>query len=145
MTAVAAEPTMINLLVITHGEFGAYLVEAAEGIVGAQGAGVRCVGISPRMAVNEVRERIETAIRDLNTADGLVILTDMPGGTPCNVAMPLSRNLAGVSVVSGINLYMLVTAFNHRKSASMEELIDKILSAGRRAIVDIKSKFMAAG
>jgi PTS system mannose-specific IIA component len=145
MTPAAGTGTMINVLVITHGEFGAYLVEAAEGIVGPQGPGVRCVGISSRTPVGEVRERIQKAIQELDTADGLVILTDMPGGTPCNVAMPLSKDLPKVSVVSGVNLYMLVTAFNHRRGSAMEDFIDKVLSAGRRAIVDIKSKFLGKG
>lgn len=133
---------MVNILVVTHGEFGAYLVEAAEGIVGQQGPGVRSIGISPRMTVAQVRERIEGAIRDLHTACGLVILTDMPGGTPCNVAMPLSKDMPKVSVVSGVNLYMLVTAFNHRRQTPMEELVEKMLCAGKRAIVDVKSKFL---
>lgn len=146
MTIAEAETgTMINILVVTHGEFGAYLVEAAEGIVGPQGPGVRCVGISPRMPVSEVRDRIRNAIRELQTPAGLVILTDMPGGTPCNVAMPLSKDLAGVAVISGVNLYMLVTAFNHRRGASMEALIEKTLSGGRRAIIDIKAKFLGKG
>ena len=136
---------MINILVITHGEFGAYLVEAAEGIVGPQGDGVRCVGISSRTPVCEVRERIQKAICELDTPGGIVILTDMPGGTPCNVAMPLSKDLPEVAVVSGVNLYMLVTAFNHRRSDSKEDLVEKVLDAGRRAIVDIKAKFLGRG
>lgn len=140
--AVTDTSAMINILVVTHGEFGAYLIEAAEGIVGPQGPGVRCVGISSRTPVAEVKGRIEKAIRDLDSPAGLVILTDMPGGTPCNVAMPLSKDLPKVAVVSGVNLYMLVTAFNHRRGCSMEELIEKTLSAGKRAIVDIKSKFL---
>lgn len=133
----------INVLVITHGEFGAYLVEAAEGIVGPQGEGVRCVGISSRITVAEVRSRVEKAIEELRAEAGLMIFTDMPGGTPCNVAMPLSKDLPGVVVVSGVNLYMLVTAFNGRANLSLEDLREKVLAAGKRAIADIKSSFMA--
>ncbi|MFA5139563.1 MAG: hypothetical protein WC728_10060 [Elusimicrobiota bacterium] len=133
---------MINLVVITHGEFGAYLVEAAEGIVGPQNGGVRCVGISPRMTVAEVRGRVESALSDLEKADGVVVLTDMPGGTPCNVAIPLCKDRPRVAVISGVNLYMLVTAFNNRSSAGLEDLTEKILSAGRRAVADVKGAFL---
>lgn len=133
---------MINLVVITHGEFGAYLVEAAEGIVGPQNGGVRCVGISPRMSVGEVRRRIERVLSELEKGDGVVVLTDMPGGTPCNVAIPVCKDRPRVAVVSGVNLYMLVTAFNHRASAGLEDLTEKILSAGRRAVTDVKAAFL---
>jgi mannose PTS system EIIA component len=133
---------MINILVITHGEFGAYLVEAAESIIGPQGSGVKTIGISSRMTIAEVRERVEKTVMELRTGNGLIILTDMPGGTPCNVAMPIAKDFPGVRVISGVNLYMLVTAFNHRRAASIEELTEKVLSAGRRAIADIKAMFL---
>lgn len=132
---------MVNIIVITHGEFGAYLVEAAEAIVGRQ-EGVCSISISSRLPVGEVRERLGRAISELRGDEGLIIATDMPGGTPCNLAMPIIKDMADVRIISGVNLYMLVTAFNARKAAKLGELAEEMLSAGRRAIQDIKSMFL---
>lgn len=134
---------MVNVLVVTHGEFGAYVVEAAEEIVGRQENGVRCVGISPRLSVEEVRRRVAAAVRELSGGDGLMVIVDMPGGTPGNVAMPLARSSERVAVLSGLNLYMLVTAFNYRGSAALPALVEKVLAAGRRSIADMKAEFLA--
>ena len=69
---------MINIIVITHGEFGAYLIEAAEGIVGAQPGGLKNVSISPRMTLDRVKETVACAIREMSSGDGLIFLIDMP-------------------------------------------------------------------
>lgn len=134
---------MVNLIVVTHGEFGAYLVEAAERIVGPQGEGVRCVGISERLPMDDVSRRLGETIERLNTDEGLVIVTDIPGGSPSNVALRLTRELPGVHVISGVNLYMLVTAFNFRKTASAAALVEKMIEAGKRAVADVKTLFAA--
>ena len=132
---------MVNFIIVTHGEFGAYLVEAAEEIVGRQKEGVRCVGISPRLGVEEVRARVKAAVDELRGKDGLVIFNDMPGGTPCNVSLPLCKDMHNVSVLAGVNLYMLITAFNSRAELPLKELTEKVLSAGRRSIADLKTKY----
>ena len=134
---------MINIIVVTHGDFGAYLIEAAEEIVGPQDCGVRCVSISARLSIDEVRERLSSAVADLETADGVVVAVDMPGGTPGNVAMPLARSRCKIGVVSGVNLYMLVTAFNYRSGATLEELVERMVAAGKKSISDMKSMFLA--
>jgi len=134
---------MVNLLVVTHGEFGAYLVEAAESIVGPQGEGVESIGISARLSVPEVRSRISDAVCRLDGDEGLIIMTDIPGGTPSNIALPLVKDLPGVEVVSGVNLYMLVTAFNHRHSSDAAGLAVKMLTAGKRAVTDVKTLLAA--
>ncbi|HBL17683.1 MAG: hypothetical protein A2X36_07685 [Elusimicrobia bacterium GWA2_69_24] len=130
---------MINIIIITHGEFGAYLVEAAEGIVGPQDGGVLCVGISARMSVVEVRGRLSEALERVRGKGEMIVVTDMPGGTPANVAIPLLKDRPEVPVISGVNLYMLVTAFNYRKTAATaSELAEKMLSAGQRAVSNIR-------
>ncbi len=132
---------MINIIVVTHGEFGAYLIEAAEAIVGRQAEGVLSISISSRLPVNEVRERLTGAVSELR-GGGLVIATDMPGGTPCNLVMPIVKDMDDVCIVSGVNLYMLVAAFNARRTAKLEDLAQNMLAAGRRAIADVKSMFL---
>lgn len=134
---------MINLVIVTHGEFGAYLVEAAEGIVGRQTQGVAVVSVSARLSVDEVRRRVEAAVRDQSHGEGLIIATDIPGGTPSNIALPAAKDLANVKVLSGLNLYMLVSAFSHRRSMPLDELAAKIIADGQRSIRDIKEALLS--
>lgn len=134
---------MVNIIVVTHGEFGAYLVEAAEEIVGAQEGGVRCVSISSRLSVAEVRERLARVISELRTEQGLLIAVDMPGGTPCNIAMNLVKDDPGIRVVCGVNLYMVVTAFSQRGRVGLDELCEKVIAAGKKAILEMRSLLLA--
>ena len=134
---------MINVIVVTHGEFGSYLIEAAEGIVGAQGEGVVSVSISPRLRIDEVRKRLDDALRVLGQEDGVLLLADMPGGTPCNVAVPAAAGKKNTRVISGVNLYMLVTAFNHRRDTPLDDLAEKIIADGKKSIADIQKRLAA--
>lgn len=135
---------MVNFLIVTHGEFGAYLVEAAEGIVGRQAHGVRVIGISSRLSVPEIRERVQKGVKDLANPQGLIVFTDMPGGTPTNLALPVVKDAAAVEMISGVNLYMLVSAFNHRDDMPLPKLVEKILADGQKSIRDIRH-MLAAG
>ncbi|MBW1784717.1 MAG: hypothetical protein JRL30_28725 [Deltaproteobacteria bacterium] len=130
---------MINLIVITHGEFGAYLVEAAEWIVGQQSQGVEVISISPKTALNKVKENLNEAITRNNSRDGLIFMTDMLGGTPTNMVLPLSRDLPKSAVICGININMLVSAFSYRTAMNLEDLVKKILEDGRKSICDVKT------
>jgi len=132
---------MINLLIVTHGEFGAYLLEAAESIIGRQAEGVKALSISSRLSLEEVRLRLEKAVEELLSRDGLVLLTDMPGGTPGNLALPLAKAKPNVAIVSGLNLYMLISAFKNRKDLALPALVEKIVSDGRRSISDVLEAF----
>lgn len=135
---------MINFLVVTHGEFGAYLVEAAEGIVGRQSAGVRVVSTSSRLSIPEIQTRLRRALRELEGGEGIVVLTDIPGGTPNNLCFPLVKDSPRVELISGVNLYMLVTGFSHRDRLPLEALVEKIVADGQRSIRDIRRAFVAA-
>jgi mannose/fructose/sorbose-specific phosphotransferase system IIA component len=133
---------VVNFLIVTHGEFGAYLVEAAESIAGQQAKGLRVISISSRLSVPEIRERIAKAVKDLRGPDGLILLTDMPGGTPSNIAFPLIKDESKVEMISGVNLNMLVCAFSHREDMTLEQLVEKLMTDGQRAVRDIRKMFV---
>ncbi|MCR4296919.1 MAG: PTS sugar transporter subunit IIA [Elusimicrobia bacterium] len=135
---------MINFIVVTHGEFGAYLVEAAEGIVGRQAQGVRVVATSSRQSVDDIRRRIKRALAELSSPDGVLLFTDMPGGTPNNLSFPLIRDEKNVEMISGVNLYMLVSAFSNRSQLPLERLVEKVVADGQKSIKDIRAMFVAA-
>jgi len=135
---------MINFIVVTHGEFGAYLVEAAEGIVGRQASGVRVVSTSSRQSVPEIKRRIERALAELANPDGVILFTDMPGGTPNNLSFPLIRDEKKVEMISGVNLYMLVSGFSGREQLPLPQLVAKVVADGQKSIRDIRALFVAA-
>ena len=133
---------MINIIVITHGEFGAYLIEAAEGIVGAQGEGLKNVSISPRMTLERVKETVAQAIEEMRSEDGLIFLIDMPGGTPMNVVLPLAKDIQKSAVICGVNINMMTSAFAYRATLDSDRLSAKIIEDGRKAICEVKSLLM---
>ncbi|HCC48552.1 MAG TPA: hypothetical protein DEQ38_10630 [Elusimicrobia bacterium] len=133
---------MINIIVITHGEFGAYLIEAAEGIVGVQNSGLKNVSISPRMTLERVTEAVSKAIEEMRSEDGLVFLIDMPGGTPMNVVLPLAKDIEKCAVICGVNINMMTSAFAYRGSLDFDRLSVKIVEDGRKAICEVKSLLM---
>lgn len=135
---------MINFIVVTHGEFGAYLVEAAEGIVGRQAQGVRVVATSSRQPIEDIRRRIKRALAELSNPEGVLVFTDMPGGTPNNVSFPLIRDEKNVEMISGVNLYMLVSAFSNRSQLPLPRLVEKVVADGQKSIKDIRAMFVAA-
>ncbi|MBI4678901.1 MAG: hypothetical protein HY748_15085 [Elusimicrobia bacterium] len=133
---------MINFVIVTHGEFGAYLVEAAEAIVGRQ-AGVRAVSVSARQSLAETRERLERTAESLSGADGLIVFTDMQAGTPVNLAFPVVKDRPRTELVCGVNLAMLVTAFSNRGALGLAELREKVLKNGRSAVCDFRRLVLA--
>lgn len=134
---------MINFLIVTHGEFGAYLVEAAESIAGRQAQGLRSIGLSSRLAAGEIRDRIKAAVAALAGPDGLIVFTDMPGGTPSNLSFPVVKDQPRVEIVSGVNLTMLISAFSYRAQLPLEKLLEKILADAQRSIRDIRQMFLS--
>jgi PTS system mannose-specific IIA component len=135
---------MINVIVVTHGEFGAYLIEAAEGIVGRQTSGVRSVATSSRQSIPEIKVKISRALREVGGGDGTIVFTDIPGGTPSNLSFPLIKDSPRVEMISGVNLYMLVCAFSHRGSLPLERLVEKVVADGQRSIRDVRKMFLLA-
>jgi mannose/fructose-specific phosphotransferase system component IIA len=135
---------MINFIIVTHGEFGAYLVEAAEGIVGRQGSGVRAIATSSRLSVPEIKGKISRALRELANPDGTIVFTDMPGGTPNNLSFPLVKDAARTEMISGVNLYMLVCGFSHRGNLPLERLVEKIVADGQKSIRDVRQMYLLA-
>lgn len=130
---------MVNIIILTHGEFGARLLECAESIAGRQEGGIRNISVLPNSSLDQSRKNLEQAIREVNSDDGLIILADIPGGTPMNIAIPLVKDLPRCSVICGVNVNMVISAFASRKHLSFEKLTAKIIEDGRKSICDVKS------
>jgi len=123
---------MIGLLVITHCQLAKELLEAAEFIVGAIQA-VDHVSIDASKESKKLLEMIEKKIEALDKGQGVLVLTDMFGGTPSNLALSfLDRDT--IEVVTGINLPMVIAVANSREGHSLREVATTAKTAGRRSI-----------
>jgi len=131
---------MLNILVITHGEFGKELIATAEGIVGSQ-ENVYSVSLQRTETLLSLSARIDKIIKSFKNGDSVIILTDMLGGTPCNACLPLSAN-NNIEIISGVNLYMLISALLHRGTMKSEELTQKIIADGIKNITNAKRMFL---
>jgi len=123
---------MIGLLVITHGQLAKELLEAAEFIVGAI-ATVDYVSIETSKDSKELRDMIQKKMEVLNQGQGVLVLTDMFGGTPSNLALSFLQK-DSVEVVTGTNLPMVIAVAHSREGHTLAEVADMAKTAGRRSI-----------
>ena len=123
---------MIGVVVVTHGQLAIELVNAAETIVGDL-ASFAAVSIGWHEDVQDAREEIATAIGRVQGPDGVLIATDMFGGTPSNLGITfLEPNR--VEVVTGVNLPMLIKAASLRERQDLTEVARLLREHGRNAI-----------
>ena len=129
---------MINIIIAAHGDFGQYLMSASEMIIGAQLEGVELVSINSETSMELFKTNLENAIEKNSSDDGVLILTDIFGGSPANTAFPISQKYENVVVLTGANLNMLIVAFTYRDRLEIKELTDKVLDSGKISICNIK-------
>jgi mannose PTS system EIIA component len=123
---------MLGIVVVTHGKLADALISVTEHVVGKQ-AQMKGVGIEPEDNAESARERILQAIKDVNTGQGVVILTDMFGGTPSNLAISVMKT-EGVEVVAGVNLPMMIKLMSVRNKVSLDEAVTQAQEAARKYI-----------
>ena len=125
---------MIGLVLVCHGDLGAELVRVAEVIVGKI-EGVDAVSIGSVCDVDSSREEIGAAIKRLNAKDGVLILTDMFGGTPSNLSLSFLDEDRNIEVVTGVNLPMIIKFANHRKDKGLKDLASLLRDGGIKSII----------
>ena len=130
---------MIGLVLVTHGYLAVELIKAMEHVVGPQ-AGVASVCIGPNDDMEIRRKDIITAVSKVYSNSGVIVLTDMFGGTPCNLAISI-LNSDKVEVISGVNLPMLIKFASCRKECIFEDCVEKSQEAGKKYI-NVASELM---
>ncbi|MDR3460994.1 MAG: PTS sugar transporter subunit IIA [Beijerinckiaceae bacterium] len=123
---------MIGMVLVTHGELATQFRAALEHVVGPQKQ-VATVSIGPEDDIERRRGDIVDAVTAVDTGSGVVLLTDMFGGTPSNLAISIMEG-AHVEVVAGINLPMLIKLASVRDAASLEQAVIQAQDAGRKYI-----------
>jgi PTS system mannose-specific IIA component len=123
---------MIGLVLVTHGRLAAEFVAALEHVVGQQSQ-IRAICIGADDDIEQRRAEIVSAVRDVDTGSGVVILTDMFGGTPSNLAIS-TMDRPGVEVVAGVNLPMLIKLSSIRDQEPLASAVAAASEAGRKYI-----------
>lgn len=124
--------SLIGLVLVTHGRLAVELVAAMEHVVGAQ-AQVATVCIGPDDDMETRRQDIVKAVEAVNAGAGVVVLTDMFGGTPSNLAISIMEH-APVEVIAGVNLPMLIKLASVRGNEDLANTVAQAQDAGRKYI-----------
>ena len=123
---------MFGMVVVTHGGIGAEMLRALNHIVGAQ-AQALAVSVGADEDMEKCRNAIMAAIYEVNTGEGVVLLTDMFGGTPSNLALSVMPKTNAV-VLAGVNLPVLVKLAATRQTMPLLEAVREAEAAGRKYI-----------
>jgi PTS system mannose-specific IIA component len=126
---------MIGIVIITHGNLATELLSAVQHIVGPQ-SHIKTVCIGPQDDVDQRRAEISAAIKAVELGTGVVLVTDMFGGTPCNLALAHLKK-GKVEVLAGANLPSLIKLIGLRVDVPLEKAVDEAIKSGR--------KYMRAG
>jgi PTS system mannose-specific IIA component len=131
---------MIGLVLVTHGRLAQEFLAAMEHVVGRQEQ-IRAVSIEAEDDIEQRRSDIVRAVNEVDRGDGVVILTDMFGGTPSNLAIS-TMDRPGVEVIAGVNLPMLIKLASVRDSETLAEAVKAAQEAGRKYI-NVASQLLA--
>lgn len=123
---------MIGLVLVTHGNLANEFISAMQHVVGKQEQ-VASVCIGPEDDMEMRRNEILQKVNDVNSGQGVVLLTDMFGGTPSNLALSV-MDRANVEILAGINLPMLIKIASLRKENDMKNTVEGAQEAGKKYI-----------
>ena len=124
---------MIGILIVSHRQLGDALIDCVEFIQGERPEALASVSIDLRENAAELRTKIQKGIRHVDKKNGVLILTDMFGGTPSNLSYSFLEE-GSVEVISGVNLPMVVKAVSMRKNKNLSELATLLESFGKKSI-----------
>ena len=123
---------MIGLLIVTHCDLGKELLNAAEFIVGKIEA-VDTIAITETSGTDLLRKKIEAKVAALDSGDGVLVLTDMFGGTPSNLSLSFLKE-GRIEVLTGVNLPMMIAIVQNRPNFNVIALAEKAQEAGKMGI-----------
>ncbi len=124
---------MIGIVIVTHGNLGGALIETAELILHGPPEGIIAVSINLTEDADKLRGKIARGLKAVNRKKGVLILTDMFGGTPSNLSYSFLEE-GRVEVISGVNLPVLIKAVESRDKMKLTELAQCIEAFGKRSI-----------
>ena len=124
---------MVGILIISHGKLAEAMISSVQALIGGLKR-IRGVPIWPKESPKEIKERIQKEMAAVDDGDGVVILTDLLGGTPTNLTLSFLEDQK-VEVVTGVNMPMLLTLSSYRIGKSLKEIGTLVKKSGRRSII----------
>jgi PTS system mannose-specific IIA component len=124
---------MIGILVVTHNQLGDALIESAEFIIGGRPKALESISIDLNQNAESLRKKIADTIKKVDQKDGVLILTDMFGGTPSNLSYSFLEE-GRIEVLSGVNLPILIQAVNSREKMNLADLGNNLEKFGKKSI-----------
>lgn len=122
----------VAILLVTHDNIASNMLRIATSIVNASASNIASIEIPMDASIEEMESEIYKQIDNLDINDGIIIITDMYGGTPCNIVIK-TINTEDTQLISGLNLPMLIKLLNYRE-LPLDELSKKIVSGGKECI-----------
>lgn len=123
---------MVGVIVITHGNLGSELIKATELIKGDL-KGALAISVDAAKGVENLKKEITTAIKKVDSGNGVLILTDLFGGTPSNISLSFLKEHK-VEVVTGVNLPMMLKISERQKDRNLRDFADFIRNYGKKNI-----------
>ncbi len=131
---------MIGLIVTGHANFGSGITSSVNLIAGEQEA-YRGVDFLPTYSTEDLTRELSKALDELKDCEGVIIFTDLMGGTPFNVSAQLGRERKDIRVIAGTNLPMLVEVVMSRKFMDdLDELVDSLIETGKEQVIKYEFK-----
>jgi len=124
---------MIGIVIVTHGGLGEALIQTAELVLGDPVDAATAVSVDLKESAEKLRKKIGAGIKTVDQGDGVLILTDMFGGTPSNLSLSFLEE-GRIDVLTGVNLPVLIRAAKMRKDKSLGELAESIQTYGKKSI-----------
>ena len=124
---------MIGIVIVTHCQLGEALIEAAEFIIGERPGSLESISIDLSENAEKLRNKISRGIKKVEGQEGVLILTDMFGGTPSNLSYSFLEE-GRIEVLSGVNLPVLIQAANLREKMKLDQLASDLESFGKKSI-----------
>lgn len=124
---------MIGILIVSHRQLGDALIDCVEFILEERPDALAAISIDLRENATDLRSKIDAGIKQLNKGDGVLIMTDMFGGTPSNLSYAFLDE-GHIEVISGVNLPMVIKAVGLRDKKGLCELAEHLESFGKKSI-----------
>ena len=129
---------MIGILIVAHGTLGESLIHCASHVFGSRQPQLMQLGVTVHDDPAALLPQAQELVRSLDEGSGVLVLSDIFGATPCNIACRLIEP-GKVDVVSGVNVPMLVRAITYRNEP-LETLVSKVISGGREGVLQISQE-----
>ena len=127
---------MINILVVTHGNFGNELIKSAEMIAGKQ-ENIESLGLFVEDDFDMFKSKVKNKIKELENEEGVLVLVDMFGGTPSNASFANLNNL-DLECVTGLNLPMMLEVLINRNIKTLKELVNIAVDVKKNSIFNLR-------